>query len=244
MVLSRRLREAAALVTPGNRLADIGTDHGFVPIFLVEEGKIPSAVAMDVNPGPLQRAEGHIQEHGLGDRIRTRLSDGLSALGEKEADTILIAGMGGALCVRILQQGARVLQEVKELVLQPQSEITDVRRYLEKSGWRIVSERMVLEDGKYYQMMRCIPGQMRLDDVQARYGPILMRERSRVWISYLQWLSGIFHKNLTSLEKARGERAGRRREEILGEISILDSLLSMTGTNGEDNNTEQKNAIE
>ena len=125
MVLSRRLREAAALVTPGNRLADIGTDHGFVPIFLVEEGKIPSAVAMDVNPGPLQRAREHIKEHGLEDRIRTRLSDGLSALGEKEADTILIAGMGGALSVRILEQGADcVLQEVKELVLQPQSEIS------------------------------------------------------------------------------------------------------------------------
>ena len=226
MVLSQRLREAAALLTPGNRLADIGTDHGFVPIFLVEEGTIPSAVAMDVNPGPLQRAREHIKEHGLEDRIRTRLSDGLSALGEKEADTILIAGMGGELSVRILRQGAEALREVRELVLQPQSEIAAVRRYLEKSGWRIVKERIVLEDGKYYQMMRCVPGQMKLDDAQAKYGPLLARERTQTWVSYLQWLSGILQKNLLSLEKARGVRAKRRREELLKEISILDSLLA------------------
>ena len=116
MVLSHRLRAVSDLVTQGNRLADIGTDHAFVPIFLVEEGRIPSAVAMDINAGPLERAREHILLHGLEDRIRTRLSDGLQALERGEADTILIAGMGGALTVRILQQRKGLSQEVKELV--------------------------------------------------------------------------------------------------------------------------------
>ena len=102
MILSDRLSAAASMITPGNRLADIGTDHGFVPIDLVRRRIIPSAIAMDVNRGPLERAREHIEEAGLEGLIQTRLSDGLQALEEGEADSVLIAGMGGALTVRIL----------------------------------------------------------------------------------------------------------------------------------------------
>jgi tRNA (adenine22-N1)-methyltransferase len=225
MILSQRLQMVASLVTEGNRLADIGTDHGFVPVYLAETGRIPSAVAMDVNPGPLNRAREHIREHHLEDRIQTRLSDGLKALGETETDTILIAGMGGALCVRILEQRENLCSQVKELVLQPQSEIPSVRRYLERSGWRITQEKMVLEEGKYYQMMKCVPGSMQLDDTKARYGPCLMRDKPAEWVGYLHWQRGIYQKNLQSLEKASGERGVRRHAEILQELKILHDLL-------------------
>lgn len=103
MKLSKRMQRLASLVTEGNRLADVGTDHGYIPIALVQEGKIPHAIAMDVNAGPLSRAIEHIRESGLSTYIETRQSDGLAGLLPKEADTVLIAGMGGMLTVRILE---------------------------------------------------------------------------------------------------------------------------------------------
>ena len=228
MVLSERLLAVSSLVTEGSRLADIGTDHGFVPIFLVESGRIPSAIAMDVNAGPLERAREHIALHGLEEKIVTRLSDGLTALGKDEADTVLIAGMGGALTVRILDQRKDLPSQVKELVLQPQSEIGLVRRYLEHSGWKIVREKMVREDGKYYPMMRCIPGPMHLSAVQACYGPCLMEDRPAVWIDFLKWRKGILEKNLARLQNARGERGRERRSEIRKETEVLEELLLHT----------------
>ena len=123
MQMSKRLQAVADLVTEGDRIADIGTDHGYVPIFLLERARIPSAIAMDINRGPLERAKKHIREHSLEDRVKLRLSDGVKALKEDEADAVVIAGMGGGLIVKILREGKEVLESVRELVLQPQSEI-------------------------------------------------------------------------------------------------------------------------
>ena len=155
------------MVTRGYRLADIGTDHGFVPIWLVRNGVIPSAVAMDVNRGPLERAREHITQAGLEAYIRTRLSDGLAGLRKGEADSILIAGMGGALTLRILEKDPPQSLGAAELILQPQSEISKVREYLCRSGWKIDAEDMVLEDGKYYPMMHCVRGEMTLTPEEA-----------------------------------------------------------------------------
>ncbi|MBP3872375.1 MAG: SAM-dependent methyltransferase [Lachnospiraceae bacterium] len=226
MVLSDRLMAVSMMVTEGHRLADIGTDHAFVPIFLAESGRIPCAIAMDVNTGPLERARANIISHALEDRIHTRLSDGLSALGSDEADTVLIAGMGGGLCVRILGMRDNLCHEVKELVLQPQSEIEAVRRYLERSGWMITNERIVFEDGKYYTVMRCVPGRMTLTDIQARYGPVLLRERSEVWTEFLDWRKRVLEKNLSALNRSGTERGAARRVEVLKELEELETLLS------------------
>ncbi|MCD7735981.1 MAG: class I SAM-dependent methyltransferase [Lachnospiraceae bacterium] len=156
MQLSRRLLAVAGMVTPGYVLADIGTDHAYIPIYLIENKRISHAIAADINEGPLARAKAHIQEHGLEYRIETRLSDGLSAFLPGEAQSIVLAGMGGALTIRILQDGMERLEsaELPELILQPQSEISQVRAYLQDSGWSIVQEDMVFEDGKYYPMMK------------------------------------------------------------------------------------------
>lgn len=181
MQLSKRLRAVAALVTAGGAVADIGTDHAYIPIYLVQTGVATRAIAIDVNRGPLARAKEHIAQYGLEALIETRLSDGLAALQPGEADSIVIAGMGGALMARILNEGREKLcgpeaeeesrdgavgeavskagrrtasRACRELILQPQSEIWLVRAWLEQSGWQIVRENMICEDGKYYPMMR------------------------------------------------------------------------------------------
>lgn len=226
MILSKRLNAVAGMVSEGMRLADIGTDHAFVPIYLVESGRIPCAIAMDVNRGPLERAIEHIKAHGLSDQIAARLSDGLDQLGRDEADTVLIAGMGGALTVRILQQRPQLCGEIKELVLQPQSEVDLVRRYLQDSGWNIEEEQMVCEDGKYYPMMRCMSGKMTLTDEQALYGPCLMKKADPVWISFLRWREGILQKNLSQLVNSDSDRGRARSDEVKQQLEVLRNLLS------------------
>ena len=202
------------MVTRGYRLADIGTDHGFVPIWLVRNGVIPSAIAMDVNRGPLERAREHIAQAGLEGYIRTRLSDGLAGLCKGEADSILIAGMGGALTQRILEKDPPQSLGTTELILQPQSEISKVREYLCRSGWKIDAEDMVLEDGKYYPMMHCIPGKMELTPEEALYGPDLLSTRHPVLWRYLRFRETVLNSNLESLQNASSERARERMEQI------------------------------
>ena len=190
--LSKRLTALAELITLGHRLADIGTDHGYIPIYLCQKNVIPSAIAMDIGKGPLQQAMAHIGQQGLSDRIETRLSDGLAALQPGEADTILIAGMGGGLVIKILSEGAHALSGKEELILQPQSEITQVRQYLRAHGMRIVEEEMIQEDGKYYPMMKVMQGKepvstdYSLDEqVEDAFGPVLLQKKHPVLLDWL-----------------------------------------------------------
>lgn len=157
MQLSKRLAAVTALVSPGNRMADIGTDHGYIPIYLLENNICPKAIAMDIRKGPLQRAQEHIREYGLEDRIETRLSDGTAALHIGEADTLVIAGMGGNVMIHILEDGYEVIKKMRECILQPQSDIGRIRCYLQKRGYQTVAEDMVLEEGKYYFIIKVIP---------------------------------------------------------------------------------------
>ncbi|MDE6887396.1 MAG: class I SAM-dependent methyltransferase [Eubacterium sp.] len=151
--LSKRLQAAADFVTEGSRVADIGTDHGFLPIYLVQSGKCQRVIAMDIKAGPLERAREHIAAAGLGSSIQTRLSDGLRELGESEADSAVIAGMGGLTVIHILEQGQKQLRQLKELVLEPQSDIAKVRRFLREHKLEIDRETIVQEAGKFYPMM-------------------------------------------------------------------------------------------
>lgn len=157
--LSLRLQAVADFVTNGNRVADIGTDHGFLAIYLIQSGRCPHAVAMDVRKGPLQRAREHIAAAGLTDRIDTRLSDGAAALAPGEAESAVIAGMGGLTVIQILEaaKAAQGWLGLREWILEPQSDLAKVRRYLWENGFSINRENLVLEDGKYYPVLHVLP---------------------------------------------------------------------------------------
>lgn len=156
VMLSGRLQAVSAMVTVGNRVCDVGCDHGFVPIYLIEQGISPGVLAMDVRSGPLNAAKEHIAEHGLGSVIETRLSDGLHNYNIGEADTLICAGMGGRLMRRILSDDREKTESFKELILQPQSEIEKFRGWLRRQGYCITDENMIEEDGKFYPMMRVV----------------------------------------------------------------------------------------
>lgn len=192
--ISNRLTTAAALVTQGYTLADVGTDHGYIPIYLLQQKKIPAAIAMDINEGPLERAKEHIALYGLQAYIQTRLSDGVAALKPGEVEAVLIAGMGGGLVMHILKDGEKVCQSAKELILQPQSEIEHVREFLREKGYTILAEDMVYEDGKFYPMMKVqYQGEnenaqkasevLKLSDL---YGGLLLQNRHPVLKTFLE----------------------------------------------------------
>lgn len=186
--ISNRLMTAAALVTQGYTLADVGTDHGYIPIYLLQQKKIPAAIAMDINEGPLERAKEHIALYGLQAYIQTRLSDGVAALKPGEVEAVLIAGMGGGLVMHILKDGEKVCQSAKELILQPQSEIEHVREFLREEGYTILAEDMVYEDGKFYPMMKVqYQGEnveeLKLSDL---YGGLLLQNRHPVLKTFLE----------------------------------------------------------
>lgn len=235
MNISKRLNRLAEMVTEGSRLADVGTDHGYVPLCLCRQGKIPGAVAMDINEGPLLRARQHIDEAKLGAYIETRLSDGLAALKADEADTVLIAGMGGQLMERILEQGGHVLPTVKELVLQPQSEIWRVRRWLFAHGFRIVCEDILVEDGKFYPMFRAVrKGTAAKDEgdteeayteEEYRFGKWSLQRSKKTLLLFLEKRLEVTQMILSGLPKGEEPKVFRRREELKREEALLWQML-------------------
>lgn len=158
MLLSDRMRAVAGLVQPCKSIADIGCDHGYVAMELVRSNICRHVIAMDINSGPLDTARRNIADYDMQDYIETRLSDGVSALREGEAEGIICAGMGGKLVISILEQGKKLIGEMKQVILQPQSELREVRGYLRKTGYLIDREDIIYEDRKYYPMMRALPG--------------------------------------------------------------------------------------
>ena len=227
------------MVTPGSILADIGTDHGYVPISLVQRKKIKKAIAMDVNKGPLKRAEEHIREAQLEEYIETRLSDGVKKLEVGEVNSILIAGMGGDLVIRIIKNGMEVCRSVDELILQPQSELGKVRKFLRENNFEIIDEDMVIEEGKYYPMMKVIPvDEIALWEILPKevipacdmYGPYLLKNGNPSLRKYLVKQHKQLTKILKELEKQPESKAiSKRIKEVQKEITLNESAYTILG---------------
>lgn len=170
-MLDQRLACVASLVRPGSRLADIGTDHALLPVWLVGKGICPGAIAADLREGPLRAAERTIQKAGLEERIEVRLGDGLSPVGADEADDIVIAGMGGETIAAILAAADWVRSGRYNWVLQPMSRPEELRRWLLTNGFTIAGERIVRDASRRYTV------------IQAQYTAApAVRETAAYWI--------------------------------------------------------------
>ena len=218
MELSARLKAVAGMVTKGNRVCDVGCDHGYISIYLVKNGVSPYVYAMDVNKGPLLRAKEHILDYGYADKIETILSDGLVALGDRESDALICAGMGGKLIIKILTDGMEQVLKMRELVLQPQSEIHLVREYLRNQGFYIDKEDMVFEDGKYYPMMHVLVKSEKHNENNSlfdKFGPCLLQEKNPVLYDFLEYTKNTLDEigaHLASEEKT--DKIAKRIEEL------------------------------
>lgn len=228
MQLSDRLSAIAAMVSKGNRLVDVGTDHGYLPIFLVESGQVPTAIAMDINQGPIDRAKEHIKEHNLESYIITRLSDGLTALNINEADTLVIAGMGGGLVRKIIKEGESQVESLKELILQPQSEIEQVRRFLIEYGYLIVEENMIVEDDKFYPMMKVIKGEVLPYNktIFYKYGKELLESKNAVLKLFLEKEYNTYTNIFNKLSIHPKQKEGSRCKEVKLELEYIKEALT------------------
>lgn len=248
MELSKRLKAIVDMVTIGSRTADVGCDHGFVSIYLYENKIAPKVYAMDLREGPLQRAREHIEEKGFSDYIETRLSDGLEALAAGEAETLICAGMGGRLMAEILSKGHEKAAMMRELILQPQSELRYFRWFLRQSGFVIVKEDIIKEDGKFYPIIKAVYGSeeavlgigksgreafadCRSGEMQQRtedsFGPRLLADRHPVLKEYLEMLQERDKKILESLDNAETDRRAMRRRELCEELSDIAYCLTL-----------------
>ena len=158
MKLSARLEKIVDLVDRGVSLADIGTDHGYIPIELLKSGKIEFAILSDINKGPLEIARKEIQRQGLDTKTDLRLGSGLEVLGDNEADQIIIAGMGGILISDLIEKRLELCKKLDKMILQPMQAQEDLREYLNMRGFSIREEYLVREDFRLYEIMEVVYG--------------------------------------------------------------------------------------
>lgn len=223
--LSERLLAAAGMVTKGNIVADVGCDHAYTSIYLCQAGIAPKVIAMDVNKGPLVGAKAHVEEAGLSEQIDIRLSDGLKKLLPGEADTVLLCGMGGLLMIKILSDYPEATASLKELILQPQSEVGEVRMFLHKQGYEITEEHMLKEDGKFYVMMRAVKSEVPQayeTECDYVYGKLLLEEKNPVLLEYLDREHRLRADVLTALSGQDTENARARKESLAMEFSLIE----------------------
>ena len=181
-MISQRLARVASYVPQGARLLDVGSDHAYLPIYLVQEGTIQFALAGEVVAGPFASAQKNVQEEGLSQQIEVRLANGLAALeAEDQIDTVVIAGMGGRLIADILRQGASKLLGIKRLILQPNNGQDELRTCLVELGFTLSAEELVAEAGKFYEIIVAEPGRTSLSEQEVRFGPYLLKEKSPVF---------------------------------------------------------------
>ncbi|MEO3947415.1 tRNA (adenine(22)-N(1))-methyltransferase TrmK [Gorillibacterium sp. CAU 1737] len=243
--LSNRLTAIAGQVPDGSRLADIGSDHALLPVFLAERGRILQAVAGEVNPGPYDAARRQVSMAGLEKKVDVRQGDGLSVLRPGEVDVITIAGMGGSLIVSILEANPDRLEGVQRLVLQPNVGEDQVRRYLLANGWLLLGEQLLEEDGKSYEILTAErhPDADRLNEEVyrerelspscrlakeelLRFGPFLVEAKgpvfSRKWERELTKWKRV-GQQLTESELPASQE---KREEVAHTIRLLEEVLA------------------
>ncbi len=244
MHLSKRLQMVADCVSPNSLVADVGCDHAYISIYLVENEIAKRSVALDINEGPLQKAMENVKDANLSDRISIRLSNGLEKLCPGEANSIVIAGMGGILMMQILSRGLDCVNAANELILQPQSEAEKVREYLHKLNFSICEENMCIDDGKYYVVIHAkkeeevsivkeeevsIVNKEEVSVVKRtyhKYGELLLKERHPILKEYL--LKEIQKAKLiqASLLEHPSEKNNIRYEEMIEELKMLEYGLS------------------
>ena len=221
-MISKRLELVASFVPQGAILLDVGSDHAYLPIELIERGQIESAIAGEVVEGPYQSAVKNVEAHGLKEKIQVRLANGLSAFEEADqVSVITIAGMGGRLIARILEEGLDKLADVERLILQPNNREDDLRIWLQDHGFEIVAENILEEAGKFYEILVVEAGQMKLSSSDVRFGPFLSKEVSPVFVQKWQ-------KEAEKLEFALGQIPEKNLEErqvLVDKIQAIKEVL-------------------
>lgn len=210
--LSKRLETVASFVPTGAIVADIGSDHAYLPCYLVHKGIAARAVAGEVVKGPYESAVKQVRTEGLADKITVRMADGLAAVEESdEVTAVTIAGMGGPLIVSILEKHPQALKTVTRLILQPNIHAKAIREWAMANGWAIQDEVILEEDGKIYEVLVLQRGEMTLNEVQTLLGPKLMETKVPVFIE--KWSREIANWQRVQQAISEAEKTAENQEK-------------------------------
>ncbi|MBQ9608321.1 MAG: SAM-dependent methyltransferase [Lachnospiraceae bacterium] len=225
--LSPRM-QAIADMTDKDKIADIGCDHAFISIYLIQSKKAGKVIAADVRQGPLDIARNNVKMYGLSSEIDIRLSDGFDKIEVGEIDQAVISGMGGELIIDILKKGRKHIERGVGLVLQPQSEPEKVRRYLLDIKYIITDEKMLVDEGKYYVVMKAVPCDNKLinySEAELLYGKLLIQRKDSVLKEYLSLQQ---HKNKELIDKLsdiKTDNSMNKVIELKKDIKMIEEVL-------------------
>ena len=226
MELGARLKAIANQIGPYQSMADIGTDHAFLPVWLIQSGKIMAAVAGDVQTGPLEAAKRTVREAAIENKVAVRLGDGLRVVSPGEVEVAVIAGMGGSTISRILQSSPEVVKNLRRIVCQPMTGAASLREWLLTNGWIIVAEDLVQEDDRLYEIIVAEPGSAEtVDALLLEIGPRLWRNRHPLLAEHLIRLRQQYLYRATAMGKSRSEKVDRERQKIMFKIAELEAKL-------------------
>lgn len=229
--LSKRLTAVANQIPNQSTLADIGSDHAYLPCYAVKTGIVTKAVAGEVVEGPFQAAKQQVQEAELEQCIDVRKGNGLEVIAPGEMDCITIAGMGGTLIASILEEGKAKLEGVKRLVLQPNVSAINIRQWLLANEWQLIAEMIMEEDGKIYEVLTAEKGDpfKPYEANQAQQlllGPFLMEEKNEAFLKKWQREASQLELVLENLKKAEdGEAVANKRQQVLHELTLIKEAI-------------------
>lgn len=218
--LSDRLLQCCRFVHPGDRVADVGCDHGYLGIHLLQSGIAEFVIASDINEGPLQSAVRNAAKFGVRDKMSFHLSDGVRCI-PRDFDTLVCAGMGADTMVSILEAAPWLKNRQYRLVLQCQSKTHMLRRYLSEQGW-MINEEAVLRDGRFlYTIMDVVwePGHPRLTPGEWYFPPAMLANPSLETAQHFRWLK----KELTKIVSSRGDAAEEAQKLALEHLDALEN---------------------
>lgn len=230
--LSKRLETVAKYIPKNAEFADIGSDHAYLPCYMVKRNDVRFAIAGEVVEGPFQSAVKQVKSEGLTSKISVRKGNGLEVIEPNEVDCITIAGMGGTLIATILENGKHKLESVQRLVLQPNVSASSIREWLWENDWTLVAEEILEEDGKIYEVLVAEKGDSSSLDKTNKatdllFGPFLKKEKNEAFIK--KWIleKKNWQRILMQLEAApESEENSQKRNELHGKIKLVDEVLN------------------
>ncbi len=226
MKLSERLNAIVNLVPNNTIVADIGTDHGYIPVYLIENKISKKVIGTDISKGSLEKIIEYVKETGFQDKIDTRLGDGLQIIKPYEIDTVIIAGMGGLLIRDILENHTEVTNSIVNFILQPMVASKDLREYLVDNNYEIVKEDLVKEDKKYYEVIYARRGMSFVEkDIYYEISPLLIEEKHPLLREFVEDKISATQKIIKDLEGIDTERSKERYDELSKLIATYKEVL-------------------
>ncbi len=224
MKLTPRLKTIADLVEKGSVIGDVGTDHGYVPIYLIENGICDKAIATDINEGPTDNARQAVQTADLSDRIEVRLGGGLTPYEPGEVDTVIIAGMGGLLIRDILMERPEMTASVKNFILQPMVAQDELRKWLAMNHFKIVDERLSQEAHRMYEILVVEHGEMQFDDpIECEIGKFLIKKDDPLSKVFLDKKIKQAGEIIRGLQASKKEDAKDKLPELEEKLKVLEA---------------------